>query len=318
MQEGKANADAVLSAKSLHYFLQLVDSMSYTQASQILGITQPALTQQIKKLERAVGSPLFGQVGKKLYLTDAGVKMEGTARGLFNTVKNTVDEIQQYTDSASGYISIGVLNIFEPKVLDEFLVYFSKKYPEVKLVVTFYNREELWNKIDKNEVDFGILYIPDINANDTSMKQFTVKKIYQESIVLLSSKKENTLEQMLQENWVSYTENSYLTHIFKRFYVSKIPQEKIKIRISRTNQLINIAQVNQLNTFVTKSYYQAHLNEIKMNKIKNEEVIDFQSCFIYRKNKAQIPRLTNFLVEWDKFLSEKDYSSRLDEVETFN
>ena len=64
MQEGKANADAVLSAKSLHYFLQLVDSMSYTQASQILGITQPALTQQIKKLERAVGSPLFGQVGK--------------------------------------------------------------------------------------------------------------------------------------------------------------------------------------------------------------------------------------------------------------
>lgn len=45
----KTNIDAVLSAKSLRYFLQLIDNMSYTQAAQILGITQPALTQQIKK-----------------------------------------------------------------------------------------------------------------------------------------------------------------------------------------------------------------------------------------------------------------------------
>lgn len=45
----KTNTDAVLSAKSLRYFLQLIDNMSYTQAAQILGITQPALTQQIKK-----------------------------------------------------------------------------------------------------------------------------------------------------------------------------------------------------------------------------------------------------------------------------
>src|SRR5699024_4552752 len=75
----KTNTDAVLSAKSLRYFLQLIDNMSYTQAAQILGITQPVLTQQIKKIERAVGAPLFGQMGKKLYLTDAGLKMEETA-----------------------------------------------------------------------------------------------------------------------------------------------------------------------------------------------------------------------------------------------
>lgn len=40
--------ETILSTKSLHYFLQLIDTMNYTQAAQILGITQPALTQQIK------------------------------------------------------------------------------------------------------------------------------------------------------------------------------------------------------------------------------------------------------------------------------
>lgn len=314
----KANADAVLSAKSLHYFLQLVDSMSYTQASQILGITQPALTQQIKKLERAVGSPLFGQVGKKLYLTDAGSKMEETARTLFNTVHNTVDEIQQYTESDSGYISIGILNIFEPKVIEEFLIKFGKKYPDVRLIVNFYNREELWDKIDKNEIDFAILYIPDINANATTMRQFATKEINRESIILLSPKKNNALEDMLKEKWASYTEKSYLTHIFKRYYTSIIPQNEIKVRFSREKELVDFAQANGLNTFVTNSYYQAHQKDISLNPVKTQEVINFQGCFVYRKNKAQIPRLNNFLTEWNNFLDEKDYATRLDEPETFN
>lgn len=124
----KTNTDAVLSAKSLRYFLQLIDNMSYTQAAQILGITQPALTQQIKKLERAVGSPLFGQMGKKLYLTDAGLKMEETAKALFSTVNNAVDSIQQYTKSDTGTISSGVLSTIEARVIDQFLIEFN---PEI-------------------------------------------------------------------------------------------------------------------------------------------------------------------------------------------
>lgn len=84
--------------------------MSYTQAAQILGITQPVLTQQIKKIERAVGAPLFGQMGKKLYLTDAGLKMEETAKALFSRVNNAVDSIQQYTKSDTGTISLEILS----------------------------------------------------------------------------------------------------------------------------------------------------------------------------------------------------------------
>lgn len=81
-----SKSDTILSAKSLRYFLQLIETMNYTQAAQILGITQPALTQQVKKLERAIGAPLFGQMGKKLYLTEAGKEMEAAAIELLNTL----------------------------------------------------------------------------------------------------------------------------------------------------------------------------------------------------------------------------------------
>ncbi|TAR28433.1 hypothetical protein BV230_02905, partial [Lactiplantibacillus plantarum] len=54
----KTTQESIFSSKTLTYFLQLAETMNYTQAAQILGITQPALTQQIKKLERTVGAPL--------------------------------------------------------------------------------------------------------------------------------------------------------------------------------------------------------------------------------------------------------------------
>lgn len=48
-------------------------------------------------------------MGKKLYLTDAGLKMEETAKALFSRVNNAVDSIQQYTKSDTGTISLGIL-----------------------------------------------------------------------------------------------------------------------------------------------------------------------------------------------------------------
>lgn len=300
----KTKADAVLSAKSLHYFLQLIDSMSYTQAAQILGITQPALTQQIKKLEKAVGSPLFSQVGKKLCLTDAGIKMEETAHELFDTVNGAVDTIQRYTQSDIGAINIGVLSSMETKEFEDFLIKFSTKFPDVKLNVTSYNRKELWDKLDKNEeLDIGLLYVPDHHANVHNMKPFLTKIIKKDSYIILSPDKNERIEDLLSKKWVSYTATSYLASNFRRYYSGILPEKglQIRARFSSPDQVIRFAQATGSPTFTTRSYYETHKSEIKLNPVPLESVVDFNSCFIYRKNKAKIPRLTNFLDEWDKF-----------------
>ena len=105
----KTKQDTIFSSKTLSYFLQLAETMSYTQAAQILRITQPALTQQIKKLERAVGAPLFYSVGKKLHLSDAGYTMLDATHQIYETLNKAADEIQQTTSATQGSISIGIL-----------------------------------------------------------------------------------------------------------------------------------------------------------------------------------------------------------------
>ena len=82
----KTKQENIFSSKTLSYFLQLAETMSYTQAAQILGITQPALTQQIKKLERTVGAPLFYSIGKKLHLSDAGYTMLDATHQIYESI----------------------------------------------------------------------------------------------------------------------------------------------------------------------------------------------------------------------------------------
>lgn len=105
----KTQQENIFSSKTLTYFLQLAETMSYTQAAQILGITQPALTQQIKKLERTVGAPLFYSVGKKLHLSDAGYTMLDATHQIYETLNQAADEIQQSTSATQGTINIGIL-----------------------------------------------------------------------------------------------------------------------------------------------------------------------------------------------------------------
>ncbi|MBP2058006.1 DNA-binding transcriptional LysR family regulator [Lactobacillus colini] len=309
----KSNPDAVLSAKSLHYFLQLIENMSYTQTANSLGITQPALTQQVKKLERAVGAPLFIQIGKKLTLTPAGKELEQTAHRLFEVVNESVDKIQQYTDSKSGHISIGILDVIETKVIEDFLIYYHQKYPHVTISTAFYNRGNLWSKLDNGEIDLAITYLPDNSLSQDTMKGYYIKKIYSDSLVFLSSNSGD--EKLNNEKWVSYPKNSYLQQVLKHYYklneFNNTPE--VAARFLVTSQLVKFAQANKdYNAFVTNSFYQVHHREITMQPVKLNPIIYFDSNFVSKKFKLEIPRIKQFLVTWDNYLAQKDYASRLD------
>ena len=255
-------------------------------------------------------------MGKKLYLTDAGLKMEETAKALFSTVNNAVDSIQQYTKSDTGTISLGVLSTIEARVIDQFLIEFNQKYPEITLHVGFYNRTELWDKLDNNQLDLAVLYMPDHNATVKNMKQYMAKQIYPESVVFLTHNSEAKFNKLTQHKWVTYPKDYYLPQIVRRFYAAEFPNNELPAPVTFTApyQLIKFAEQTDYNTYVSKSFYKAHKAKITLSPLEPKHETNFESCFIYRKNKSEIPRLVNFLKEWDKFINEEDYDSRLEEV----
>ncbi|MBU3827812.1 MAG: LysR family transcriptional regulator [Candidatus Lactobacillus pullistercoris] len=312
--------DTILSAKSLRYFLQLIDTMNYTQAAQILGITQPALTQQIKKLEHAIGAPLFGQMGKKLYLTEAGKEMQTAAVELLDTINSVVDNIQEFTQADKGNIAIGVLGSLDTDLFRQFLIAFNQKYPKINIQIAAYNREDLWRNLDNNSIDLAIMNLPDNTKRDeiNLQHQYNHEAIFKDRLLILTHKdsveagKEYPISRFLRRKWVSYPENYYLTQLMTEYFGNK-NKLNVPLTFSKTQSLIKTAQETEYDTYIRKSYYVAHKKEIKLTPVYLKKDKKFEISLVYRKGKLEIPRIKNLLKEWNIFLDKKDYSSRLEE-----
>ena len=179
----KTQQENIFSSKTLTYFLQLAETMSYTQAAQILGITQPALTQQIKKLERTVGAPLFYSVGKKLHLSDAGYTMLDATHQIYETLNKAADEIQQSTSATQGTINIGILASIEDQVFTDFAIEYYEKNNGIKLSTHMLTRKEIWERLENNTIDLAVMYLPDESIKN--WKPYETKKIITEDLIFL-------------------------------------------------------------------------------------------------------------------------------------
>ena len=90
---------------------------SFTRAAEELSITQPTVSSQVKQLTKAVGLPLFEQIGKSLYLTDAGKELLSTCQDIFERLDNF-------------QMAIAIIRIFLQKISEKFYLfpYFLRFY----------------------------------------------------------------------------------------------------------------------------------------------------------------------------------------------
>ena len=210
----KTKQERIFSSKTLTYFLQLAETMNYTQSAQLLGITQPALTQQIKKLERTVGAPLFYSVGKKLHLSDAGRTMLKATHEIYEILNQTTDEIQQSTSATVGKINIGLLSSIEDSAFNAFIAHYYDLNPEVEITLRMMTRHEIWEALENNQIDLAIMNLPDETIKN--WKPYASKKILDEQLLFLhhdnslANRKRLHFKDTLAEPWVTYPDDYFL------------------------------------------------------------------------------------------------------------
>ena len=315
----QSKQEQIFSSRTITYFLQLSDTMNYTQAAQILGITQPALSQQIKKLEKAVGAPLFYSVGKRLRLTDAGYTMLTASHQINKVLNKATDEIQQSSSAKTGEIFIGVLSSIETRVFEDFIVKYFDKEPDIKISFILLNRKEIWEHLENNTIDLAIMYLPDENIKN--WKPYEVKNIMHDSLLLLHHNPimhdldEITPSQAAQLNWVTYPKGFYLREALENEFTKQLVDfPKIKSTMTTPDQIGRFAENSELVTALPKSYLDSHqhMDGIYTNSFK--PAINFDLDFVFRKDKINIPRIKNFLAEFDQYLDEKGYTNRLEDM----
>jgi len=145
--------------RQLEVFEAIARLGSFTRAAEELFLTQPTVSMQIKKLTEAVGLPVFEQVGKKIYLTDAGRELHRTSRGIFEHFTRFEMLVADMKGLKQGALRLAVVTTakyFAPRLLGPF----CQRHPGVEVSLKVSNRERILERLADNQDDLCILGQP--------------------------------------------------------------------------------------------------------------------------------------------------------------
>jgi DNA-binding transcriptional LysR family regulator len=148
-----------LTLRQLRVFEAVARHLNFSRAAEELHLSQPAVSMQIRQLEDNVGLPLFEQMGKRIYLTDAGRELFQYSRSIAQQLEEMEVVLDQMKGLERGKLNISVVstaNYFAPQLLAKF----CKQYNKVAVSLNVSNREAVLKQLSDNQTDLAIMGRP--------------------------------------------------------------------------------------------------------------------------------------------------------------
>jgi len=204
--------------RQLQIFDAVARNLSFTRASEELHLTQPAVSMQIKQLERSVGLPLFEQLGKKIYLTEVGQEFSRYASAIATQLAELEQVVDEMKGLQRGRLTIAVAstaNYFAPRLLAAF----CKRHGDVTVSLDVTNREQLLKGLVENRTDLVIMGQPPAEM-DLVAERFLDNPLVVVAPPehLLAKKKNIPLERLLEETFLVREQGSGTRSAVERFF----------------------------------------------------------------------------------------------------
>ncbi len=162
----------------LRYFVTVAEELSYTQAAQRLHISQPALWEQIRKLEAQVGVELLAREGRSIRLTDAGRIFLQQTRKTLADASMSITLARRAARGEIGHLSIGHNNPAEFLVLRKIVPAFKKQWPDVHLTFHSLSLSQQIEALLRDELDLALHY-----WQPAQSEKFDVQELVREPVV---------------------------------------------------------------------------------------------------------------------------------------
>jgi DNA-binding transcriptional LysR family regulator len=147
--------------RQLRSFLAVADELHFGRAAATLHMAQPALSQQIRRTERALGVDLFVRTSRSVALTPAGRVLHGRARSLLAQATRDLDETVRVGRGEVGRLDVGFVVSALPLGPIERVQRFRERHPLVRVELTEGYTSRLLARIVRGELDLAIVRDPD-------------------------------------------------------------------------------------------------------------------------------------------------------------
>lgn len=205
--------------RQVHYFVVVAKRLSFTNAAEELGIAQPALSQQIRGLERELGVTLLERTSRRVMLTDAGGVFLRHAEQLMADANRARLEMKEFAGLVQGKVTVGVIPNLGTVWLAQLLSAFLKRYPGIEISLTEDTTQGLQNALHEGKLDLALLH----DSPEGTPTGITTFPLFSEELVLGVSQKHPLairssvrLNELRDEPWVMIKSGSVIRHSLHR------------------------------------------------------------------------------------------------------
>ncbi len=202
--------------RQLRYLVAVADESHFTRAAAREHVAQPALSQQIRRLEDELGLSLVQRTTRRVALTEAGELLVARARRALAELDSAQAELDNLAGVQAGHLSIGALHTMGPVDLSLLLASFHKRHPGVELTVREQSSEELAAMLRDDEVDLAFLSV----TERIQSRGLTLQRLVSEELVAvlppthrLAGRRQVRLGELAHEPFVSFREGARLREL---------------------------------------------------------------------------------------------------------
>ena len=202
--------------RQLRYLVALAEERHFTRAAAREHIAQPALSQQIRRLEQETGLALVERTTRRVAMTEAGELLLARARRILAEVDAADAELQSLSGVQTGHVIIGAIHTMGPIDLSLALGTFHKRHPGVELTVRDQSSEELAEMLRVDELDLAFLSVTErIESHGLGLHQLLSEELV--AIVAaehpLGNRRRVRMAELADERFITYREGARLREL---------------------------------------------------------------------------------------------------------
>ncbi len=169
-----------MNLQQLTYFREAATQQSFSGAAKALHLAQPSLSEQIRRLEGELGSPLFARGGRGLELTESGRALRPHAERVLAAADAARDSVREVSQMIGGTLSFGTFGNAPYYLLSDLVQDFKARHPGVRVRLTGLNSSTVADAVREGRLEAGVLVLP---IDDRGLE---IRPIVRDEVVFMS------------------------------------------------------------------------------------------------------------------------------------
>ena len=250
--------------QQLRIFKAIASEKSFTQAAEILFVSQPSLSKQIKTLENRLGILLLHRTGNKIVLTEAGIIFLQYVERILALCEESCRALNDLKDGERGTLKIGATPTIGTYLIPRIVTLFHQHYSQIKLDITIDSTYFLAQKVAMRSIDLAIVRetIP-----FSLKKNLEIEKFIQDELVLiipkshpLTKRKKITQNDLYNLNFITLKSNSIIYKEINDILIQHYIQTK------RFNIIMELNSIEAIKTAVSLGLGAAFVSSTTLEK----------------------------------------------------